>query len=201
MKESFLSKALYIFKISTYLSSIKCPGFVWEATPVNSRPRNKRTLFTFPTWPRNKRVHYLSLFLQDFATNVNYLSLLLHDLATNVHYLSLFLHDLATNGHYLSLFLHDLATNVHYLSLFLHDFATNVRYLVLFLYTIHFTFSTPYALLTLPFAFPTLHFIFFTLPHALPHAFCTFLTPLAPHTKHYSELRKMVSFHGFHMWY
>ena len=33
-KESFLFKALYIFKISTYLSSIKCPGFVWEATPV-----------------------------------------------------------------------------------------------------------------------------------------------------------------------
>ena len=33
-KESFLSKALYIFKIGTYLSWIKCPGFVWEATPV-----------------------------------------------------------------------------------------------------------------------------------------------------------------------
>ena len=35
MKESFLSKALYILKIGTYLSSIKCPGFVWETTPVN----------------------------------------------------------------------------------------------------------------------------------------------------------------------
>ena len=35
-KESFLSKALYTFKIGTYLSSIKCPGFVWEATPVLS---------------------------------------------------------------------------------------------------------------------------------------------------------------------
>ena len=34
-KESFLSKALYIFKIGTFLTSIKCPGFVWEATPVN----------------------------------------------------------------------------------------------------------------------------------------------------------------------
>ena len=32
--ESLLSKALCIFKIGTYLSSIKCPGFVWEATPV-----------------------------------------------------------------------------------------------------------------------------------------------------------------------
>ena len=28
------TKVLYIFKISTYLSSIKSPGFVWEATPV-----------------------------------------------------------------------------------------------------------------------------------------------------------------------
>ena len=31
----YLSKALYIFKIGTYLSSIKCPDFVWEATPVD----------------------------------------------------------------------------------------------------------------------------------------------------------------------
>ena len=39
-KESFLSKALYILKISTYLSSIKCPGFVWEATPVYRAQRS-----------------------------------------------------------------------------------------------------------------------------------------------------------------
>ena len=31
-----MSQALYSFKIGTYLSSIKCPGFVWEATPVTS---------------------------------------------------------------------------------------------------------------------------------------------------------------------
>ena len=154
-----------------------CHGFK-SSHLSHTLPRNKRTPFTFPTWPRNKRT--LPFTFHTWPRNKRTLPFTFHTWPRNKRKLPFNFHTWPRNKRTPPFtFPYDLTANVHYLLLFpLHyTFYPGILRSLRLMHYVHRFSTLPSTFCTLPFAFPTLHFIFYT----LPHAFCTILTPLAPH--------------------